>query len=135
MLYINKLYQDLKYADNELGKFKDISQLQQNVKDLSFYIEKKKKLIEKLKKQKMDAVSILESLASNIPEKVSIDSLKYEKNTLNIDGEAFSESDIAAFMLNLRSISYVQDVKVISMDLTDKGLIKYILQVKIKVVS
>lgn len=135
MVYINKLYQDLKYVDNELGKFKDISQLQQNVKDLSLYIEKKKSLIEKLQSQKLDAVNILEDLASNIPEKVSIDSLKYEKNILEIDGQALSESDIATFMLNLRSISYVEDVKVISVDLTDKGLLKYVLQVKIKVVS
>jgi type IV pilus assembly protein PilN len=135
MVYINKLYQDLKYVDNELGKFKDISQLQQNVKDLSLYIEKKKSLLEKLQSQKLDAVNILEDLASNIPEKVSIDSLKYEKNILEIDGQALSESDIATFMLNLRSISYVEDVKVISVDLTDKGLLKYVLQVKIKVVS
>lgn len=75
MVYINKLYQDLKYVDNELGKFKDISQLQQNVKDLSLYIEKKKSLLEKLQSQKLDAVNILEDLASNIPEKVSILSL------------------------------------------------------------
>ncbi|ADD02334.1 Fimbrial assembly family protein [Thermoanaerobacter mathranii subsp. mathranii str. A3] len=135
MVYINELYQDLKYVNNELGKFKDISQLQQNVKDLSLYIDKKKSIIKKLQSQKLDAVNMLENLALNIPEKVSIDVLKYENNILEIDGEAFSESDIAAFMLNLRGLNYVEDVKIESIDLTDRGLLKYILHVKIKVVS
>ncbi len=135
LAYINKLYEDLKSTNSDLYKFKNISQLEQNVKNMSLYAEKKKALIKKLESQRLDAVTILEDLSLNIPDRASIASLKYQKNTLEIDGEAFTEADIAVFMLNLRSIDYVEDVKILSVESTDKGLLKYILQVKLKVVS
>lgn len=135
LLYINKLYSDLKYTEVELSKFKDISVMEKNIKDLYVYIAKKKNIIESLRKQKLDAVVLIEDIALNMPEKVSIESLKYEKNILEINGEAVSESDIAVFMLNIRSVGYVEDVKVVSVESTDKGFLKYVLQVKIKVVS
>jgi type IV pilus assembly protein PilN len=135
LAYINKLYVDLKIVNEELSKYKNISDLQQSIKDMSSYLEKKKSMINKLNKGKIDLVKLSEDVASYLPQEVSITHLKYDNRVLEIEGEALNEGDVAIFMLNLRSINYVEDVKVLSVELNEKNVYKYVVQVKVKVVS
>ncbi|MGB9779460.1 PilN domain-containing protein [Caldanaerobacter sp.] len=135
LAYMNRLYGELKIVNEELNKYRNVSELQQNIKDISLYLEKKKSIIDKVNKKKIDLVKLSEDVASNLPQDVSVTHLKYDNEVLEIEGEALHEGDIAVFMLNLRSINYVEDVKVLSVELNEKNVYKYVVQVKVRVVS
>jgi len=135
LAYMNKLYGELKIVNEELNKYRNVSELQQSIKDMSLYLEKKKSIIDKVNKGRIDLAKLSEDVASNLPQDVSITHLKYDNKVLEIEGEALHEGDVAVFMLNLRSINYVEDVKALLIELNERNVYKYVVQVKVRVVS
>lgn len=133
--YINKLNNDIKMLDANLNKFKKTSDLNMDIKNAEGYLKQKQNIIKEIESKRLDITGILSDVALNVPDRVSISNMKYGNNLLEISGESYSNTDVADFMLNLRSLKYVDDVKLLSVQASDNGLIKYVLHVTIKVVS
>lgn len=133
--YVNKLNNDIKILNANLNKFKNTSDLNMNIKSAESYLKQKQNIIKEIRTKKLDIAKILSDIALNLPDRISVSNIKYGNNLLEISGESYTNTDVADFMLNLRSLKYVDDVKLLSVQASDNGLIKYVLHVTIKVVS
>jgi type IV pilus assembly protein PilN len=133
-LYMKILNRNINVLDTKLKQMKTVSELDNKIQNNIDYLRQKQALIKKLKVKKFDMAEILKDLSLNIPEKVSINEIKYKDNVVEISGEAISNKDISYFMLNLRALKYIEDINLVSSQALNDGLIKYILQIKLKVV-
>jgi type IV pilus assembly protein PilN len=86
-----------------------ITQYKANIK----LLEKKLDIINELKKNKTIPVRVLDALSSNIPDKMSLRSLKKSGSQLELGGWALDDEVIANFMTNLQRSKYFRGVELI----------------------
>ncbi len=88
---------------------KQIEKYKANIK----LLEKKLDIITELKKNKAKPVQILDVLSTNIPDKMSLRSLKKQGPKLELSGWALDDEVIANFMTNLQRSRYFTGVELI----------------------
>lgn len=97
-------------------KEKTLSELKAKVKEVEYYerdnknFEEKTNIIEQLRKAQSGPVRLLDEISTGIPERVWLSSLNESGGTINIEGLAFSNSDIVLFVNNLKDSKYLTDV-------------------------
>lgn len=97
-------------------KEKTLSELKAKVKEVEYYerdnknFEEKTNIIEQLRKAQSGPVRLLDEISTGIPERVWLSSLNESGGTVNIEGLAFSNSDIVLFVNNLKDSRYLTDV-------------------------
>ncbi|MGB9679458.1 MAG: PilN domain-containing protein [Thermoanaerobacteraceae bacterium] len=133
--YKNNLQNQYILLNSRIDKLKATTNLDKKIREAVNLYNEKKDFIEKEQINKTDAVKILKDISFNIPEKVSIKSINYKKEYMDISGEAVSESYIADFMFDLRNLDYIKDIRLISINENENGLLIYNIKVFFKVVS
>jgi type IV pilus assembly protein PilN len=100
-------------------KEKTLADLKSKIKEVENFekdnksFEEKTNIIEQLRKAQSGPVRLLDEISSGIPERVWLSSLNESGGTVNIEGLAFSNSDIVAFVNNLKGSKYLIDVGLI----------------------
>ncbi|SNX55349.1 PilN domain-containing protein [Thermoanaerobacterium sp. RBIITD] len=133
-IYIQKLNHDKSVFNNKLSQLKEKTDIELKVQNRIKYLADKEALIKVLNKNKFDMTKILDDISVNIPDKVSITDLKFSNNVIEITGNTYMNKFLSDFMQNLRKLNYVDDINLVSAKKSDNGLIKYTLQIKLKVV-
>lgn len=98
-----KTLADLKVKIKEVENFKRDNKI----------FEERTNIIERLKKAQSGPVLLLDEISLDIPERVWLLSLNESGGTINIEGLAFSNSDIVSFVNNLKGSKYLTDVGLI----------------------
>lgn len=73
-------------------------------------LEEKLQVIENLRKSKTGPVKALDDLATEIPNRVWLDSIKEKSGTVVIQGSAIDPEDVSAFMKSLQKSRYFSGV-------------------------
>jgi type IV pilus assembly protein PilN len=95
--------EELRVLKKQIGKYKA------NIK----LLERKLDIITELKKNKAMPVRILDELTTNIPDKISLRSLKKQGAKLELSGWALDDEVIANFMTNLQRSRYFRGVELV----------------------
>lgn len=120
---------------------KTLTQLQQTIEEvkkieqLNKEIETKTKILEDLRKLQGIPVLLLNNIPKKLPEGVWLTGLNYDNRSVSIEGMAFSNLNIVAFVENLKSIADFQNVNLVESQQTefDKVLVyKFIIKFDIK---
>jgi len=111
-------------VENKISKLKTekaskeatLSDLKAKIKEVENYENDNKKykektnVIEQLKKNQGGPVHLLDELSSGLPERIWLSSLNESRGSVNIEGLAFSNSDIVTFVNNLKASKFLTDV-------------------------
>lgn len=135
IIYIQNLNNEKNILENKLISLKSNSDIKSELQDSMNFLELKEKNIKDLSVNKYDITKILNDISSNIPNKVSIISLKFDNNIIYITGETYLNRFVSNFMLNLRKLNYVEDVDLISSQFKENGLNSYTIHMKLKVMT
>jgi len=93
-----------------------IAQLQKNIQDVKKFeslnasIGQKATLIESLRKNQAVPVRILDEVSSYLPQGVWLSSLLYKDNVVSIEGFAFTNLDVVAYVENLKKSQIIKDI-------------------------
>lgn len=104
---------------------KNLAQLQQKIEEvkkieqMNKEIEIKTKIIEDLKKMQSTPVMLLNTVSKKLPEGVWLVGLSYENRAVSIEGMAFSNLNIVAFVDNLKSVIDFQNVNLVESQQTE----------------
>jgi type IV pilus assembly protein PilN len=104
----------------ELDRLKKIvAEVEQFKKDKALY-EQKIQIIEDLEAQQSGPVHVLDELSLNLPDKLWLDTMTLQGNTITISGSAFANISIVDFINNLKRSAYFQNVQLLESKLTGK---------------
>ena len=81
-----------------------------NVEEERKKVSEKIEIIEKLKKNQSGPVQLLDVVSSALPTGVNVTSLSESANTVNIDGEAFTNEDVVRFIDKLKASPLLKNV-------------------------
>jgi type IV pilus assembly protein PilN len=81
-----------------------------NVEEERKKVFEKIEIIEKLKKNQAGPVQLLDTVSTALPKGVNVSSLSENNNSVNIEGEAFTNEDVVRFIDNLKASPLLQDV-------------------------
>ncbi len=104
---------------------KTLTQLKQKIEevkkfeDMNKEIETKTKIIEDLKKMQYTPVMLLNSVSKRLPEGVWLTGLNYDDKSVSLEGMAFSNLNIVAFVDNLKSLTDFQNVNLVESQQTE----------------
>ena len=98
MLESEKAAAEKQIADQD-NMLKEVKNVEEERKKVSEKIE----IIEKLKKNQAGPVQLLDAVSTALPKGVNVSSLSESENTVNIDGEAFTNEDVVRFIDNLKA--------------------------------
>lgn len=104
---------------DKTSKEKILADLKSKIKEVENFekdnkrFEEKTSIIEQLRRNQSGPVLLLDEISSWIPERVWLSSLNESGGNVNIEGLAFSNSDIVAFVTNLKGSKYLTDVGLI----------------------
>ena len=73
-------------------------------------LEQRSAIIETLKKNQGVPVRVLDEVSREIPEGVWLNSLAFKDNNINVEGFAFTNNDLVAYVENLKRLSDMSDV-------------------------
>jgi type IV pilus assembly protein PilN len=133
-MYIHNLKSERAVLNSQLNNIKDKKDAYSELQNKMKYYLSKQSIIKKLSKKKIDITKILNDISSNIPDNVSMTDIKFSDNVIEITGDAYMNKYLSDFMLNIRKLSYVDDIDLLDTKKSDNGLIQYTLQIKLKVV-
>jgi len=74
-----------------------------NVEEERAKVNEKIAVIERLKKNQEGPVRLLDEISTTLPPNVNILSMTENNNTVNLDGEAFTNEDVVRFVDNLKN--------------------------------
>jgi type IV pilus assembly protein PilN len=95
-----------KQIANQNNMLKEVNNVEEERKKVFEKIE----IIEKLKKNQSGPVQLLDAVSSALPTGVNVTSLSESANTVNIDGEAFTNEDVVRFIDKLKASPLLQNV-------------------------
>jgi type IV pilus assembly protein PilN len=95
--------------DNVLKEVKNVEEERRKVAE-------KIEVIEKLKRNQAGPVRLLDELSKALPVGVNLGSLTESSNSVNIEGEAFTNDDVVRFVDNLKASPYLTDVMLLETD-------------------
>ncbi len=108
---------DLQAANDRFeGNKKRIAELKNKIKEVDNFeklnktIEERTKIIEQLRKNQNKPVMILDEISRNLPKGVWLNIMTVSGDNGNIDGHAFTNTDVVAFVDNLKSSKLLADV-------------------------
>ncbi|WP_223814549.1 PilN domain-containing protein [Thermoanaerobacterium thermosaccharolyticum] len=133
-MYIHNLKSERAVLNSQLNNIKDKKDAYSELQNKMKYYLSKQSIIKKLSKKKIDITKILNDISYNIPDNVSMTDIKFSGNMIEITGDAYMNKYLSDFMLNIRKLSYVDDIDLLDTKKSDNGLIQYTLQIKLKVV-
>ncbi|PHO06286.1 fimbrial assembly protein [Thermoanaerobacterium thermosaccharolyticum] len=133
-MYIHNLKSERAVLNSQLNNIKDKKDAYSELQNKMKYYLSKQSIIKKLSKKKIDITKILNDISYNIPDNVSMTDIKFSDNVIEITGDAYMNKYLSDFMLNIRKLSYVDDIDLLDTKKSDNGLIQYTLQIKLKVV-
>jgi len=114
---INAVKSEIAMVEKEIASNKvSIDEINKLKEEKEIY-RKQFQIIENLKKGKEGPVRILDELASTIPEKIWLLSLKQSGNNLELVGVAVDNKLISKFMFNLKASSYFKKVDLIASEM------------------
>lgn len=120
---------------------KTLAQLQKKIEEvrkieeLNKEIETKTKILEDLQKMKTTPVMLLNTLAKRLPEGVWLTGINYDNKLVSLEGMAFSNLNIVAFVDNLKAVNDFQNVNLIESQQTEFDKVpvyKFIIKFDIK---
>lgn len=106
-----------------------------NVEEERKQVAEKIEVIEKLKKNQAGPVRLLDEISKALPVGVNLGSMNESGNSINIEGEAFTNDDVVRFVDNLKASPYLSNVTLLETDQTKSESIdiyKYKLQFEYK---
>ncbi len=115
---------DLK--DEEAAKKKRLSELQVLLKEVANYekdnaaYKEKNRIIEQLKKNQHAPVRLLDEVSERLPKGIWLTSFVEQQGVININGFAFTNSELVGYVQNLKSSKYLEDVALIESVQTTK---------------
>ena len=95
--------QIIREQDNLLKDVKNVKENRQKVAD-------KIKIVEDLEKNQAGPVRLLDEISIALPLGVNLLSIAENSNSINIEGEAFTNEDIVRFVNNLKASRFLTDV-------------------------
>jgi type IV pilus assembly protein PilN len=107
------LQDQIKVQKGKLEKLRALKKQIEKYKANIKLLDKKLEVIVELKKNKKKPVQILDVLSTNIPDKMSLRSLKKQGAKLELSGWALDDEVIANFMTNLQRSRYFTGVELI----------------------
>lgn len=118
-------------AEKQIADQNNMLKEVKNVEDERKQVFVKIEIIEKLKKNQAGPVRLLDAVSAALPKGVSVSMLSENNNSVNIDGEAFTNDEVVRFIDNLKASSLLKDVMLLETSQTTKDKIdiyKYRLQ-------
>jgi len=125
------------YAKEE--KLKKLQSALQEVKNYEKYnkeYREKTQIIEQLKKNQIVPLRLLDEVSEMLPKGVWLVSLKDKSSIVSLEGIAFTNSDLVAYVQNLKRSGYLTDVMLVESRQTEVGdfsVYKFKLTFKVKV--
>jgi len=89
--------------DKQLEEVKRFEQLNKE-------LDKRKSLIESLKRDQALPMKIINDLGVQLPSGIWLNTLTFKDNTMNVEGYAFSPAEIVSYMENLKKSERISDV-------------------------
>jgi len=138
--YLTSKVSDIK--DEKTAKEKRLSELKVLLKEVENYerdnesYKKKNMIIEQLKKNQDIPLRLLDEISAHLPRGVWLSSLTDKGGDVDINGYAFTNSDLVSYVQNLKGSRYLTDVALLESQQTTLGnipLYKFTLTFKIKV--
>ncbi len=105
MLQNEKAAAEKQIADQD-NMLKEVKNVEEERKKVSEKIE----IIEKLKKNQAGPVQLLDAVSTALPKGVDVSSISENNNSINIEGEAFTNEDVVRFIDNLKASPLLKDV-------------------------
>jgi len=118
-------------AEKQIAAQDDMLKEVKNVEEERKKVSEKIEIIEKLKKNQAGPVQLLDAVSKALPKGVNIESLSENNNSVNIEGDAFTNEDVVRFIDNLKASPLLKDVMLLETSQTTQDKIdiyKYKLQ-------
>ena len=110
-----------KQISDQDNMLKEVKNVEEERKKVAERIE----IIEKLKKNQTGPVQLLDAVSTALPKGVNIVSLSENNNSVNIEGEAFTNEDVVRFIDNLKASPLLKDVMLLETSQTTKDKIDF----------
>lgn len=81
-----------------------------NFEKLNKTVDERNKLIEQLRKNQNLPVMIIDEISKSVPSGVWMSAMTSTGNTVNIDGYAFTNSDVVVYINNLKAAALFSDI-------------------------
>lgn len=112
--YINSRLQETtaRFNANEQKKTelkKTIKEVE-NLEKLNKTFEERNKLIEQLRKNQNIPVMVLDEISRNLPNGVWLQAMTVSGGSVNLDGYAFTNSDVVAYVNNMKNSKVFSDI-------------------------
>lgn len=123
-------------------KQQKLTQLKAKLKEVKNYekyneeVRAKAAVIEKLKKNQVVPLRLLDEVSEMLPKGVWLTSLFDRNGTISLDGYAYSNSELVRYVQNLKSSKYLTEVMLVESRQTDVGtysIYKFKLQFRMKI--
>lgn len=97
-------------TEKQIASQDDMLKEVKNVEEERKKVSEKIEIIEKLKKNQAGPVQLLAAVSNTLPKGVNITSLSESNNSVNIEGDAFTNEDVVRFIDNLKASPLLKDV-------------------------
>lgn len=116
---LNSARAQFKSNDQKIAELKNKIREVENFEKVNKDYEEKNKLIEQLRKNQNLPVMMLDEISRNLPNGVWISSMTVSGSNIAIDGYAFTNSDVVAYVTNLKGSSSFSDITLQESRLTE----------------
>ena len=99
-------------------------------------VRAKAEVIEKLKKNQVVPLRLLDEVSEMLPKGVWLTALLDKNGTISIDGYAYSNTELVSYVQNLKSSTYLTEVMLVESRQTEVGtysIYKFKLQFRMKI--
>ncbi len=128
----NEIYTKQKTLKELQAALQDVRNLEKDNKEF----REKTRIIEQLKKNQIVPLRLLDEVSEMLPKGVWLVGLTDKQSVVSIDGFAFSNSDLVAYVQSLKSSKYLTDVMLVESRQTELGdfsVYKFKLSLRVKV--
>ena len=107
---IARLQNEKAAAEKQIADQDNMLKEVKNVESERIKVSEKIEIIEKLKKNQAGPVQLLDVVSTALPKGVDVSSISENNNSVNIEGEAFTNEDVVRFIDNLKASPLLRDV-------------------------
>lgn len=116
---IGDLKRDISLTENELAKYKKITDKIQEIQDKLKTLEKKTEVINKLERNRFEPVILLDTMSAKvIPKRMWFEGFSAKGNMIRIDGVALDNKTVADFMTRLEGTGMFSSVQLKKIQMT-----------------
>ncbi len=127
VLFLNLNSKISSMKDEKAKKEVALNELREKIKEVESYerdneaYRKKNDIIEQLKKNQNVPLRLLDEVSAQLPKGVWLTSLSSKADAVNIEGYAFTNSDLVGYVQNLKSSQNLTDVELLESKQTKFG--------------